>query len=121
MINMLEGITILNEFTQNVFNADAFLWGFLISAFVESVVCIILACRTEDMSWMAICMALLIPCLFIGAACGDCFFTNEETQYQVLISEDVSMTEFNERYEIVDQEGQIFTIREKENDINVAN
>jgi hypothetical protein len=116
---LLEGITILNEFTTNVFNANAFIWGFLISVFVELVVCIVLGCRTEDMVWMAISVALVIPCVLIGGFCGDCLFANEETQYQVLINEEVSMTEFNERYEIVDQEGQIFTIREKEIDENV--
>ena len=114
---MLEGITILNEFTTNAFSADAFMWGFLISAVVNLGVCVILTCLTEDISWMAICLALLIPCILIGVACGDCFFAAEETQYKVLISEEVSMTEFNERYEIVDQEGQIFTIKEKNKNV----
>jgi ABC-type uncharacterized transport system permease subunit len=116
---MLEGITILNEFTTNTFNANAFFWGFLISVFVELVVCIFFAFLAEDMSWMAISVALVIPSILIGGFCGDCLFAIEETQYQVLISEEVSMTEFNERYKIVDQEGQIFTIREKEMDKNV--
>lgn len=117
---MLEGITVLNKFVANAFNANAFIWGFLISVFVEVVICIVLACLTEDMFWMAISVALTIPSALIGGFCGDCLFTIEETQYQVLISEEVSMTEFNERYEIVDQEGQIFTIREKEMDENVG-
>ena len=33
-------------------------------------------------------------------------------QYKVLISEDVLMVEFMERYEIIDQEGKIYTVRE---------
>ena len=119
MINMLEGITVLNELTANVFNANTFVLGFLISVFVELAICVVLALSTEDMSWMVISIVLIIPSALIGAACGDCFFAAEETRYQVLFSEEVSMTEFNERYEIVDQEGQIFTIREKEIDKNV--
>lgn len=119
MINMLEGITVLNEFTANVFNADAFLWGFLISAIVIVGICIIAAIINHDESWLMIGAVLILPCLLFGVSCGDCFFAIEETQYKVLISEEVSMTEFNERYEIVDHEGQIFTIREKEIDENV--
>lgn len=36
-----------------------------------------------------------------------------ETQYKVIISDDVSLNEFNERYEIIDQEGRIYTVRER--------
>jgi hypothetical protein len=36
-----------------------------------------------------------------------------ETQYKVTISEEVSMTEFLEKYEIIETEGKIYTVREK--------
>lgn len=36
-----------------------------------------------------------------------------ETQYDVIISPEVSMAEFYERYEVIEQDGRIFTIREK--------
>lgn len=36
-----------------------------------------------------------------------------ETQYKVTISDEMPMNEFLEKYEIVDQEGKIYTIREK--------
>ena len=35
-------------------------------------------------------------------------------QYQVTISDDVSMVEFNERYDVIKVEGKIWTIVEKE-------
>ena len=37
-----------------------------------------------------------------------------ETYYKVTISDEVPLNEFLERYEIVDQEGRIYTIRELE-------
>jgi MFS family permease len=37
-----------------------------------------------------------------------------ETHYKALISYEVSMNEFLEQYEIVDQEGKIYTIKERE-------
>jgi hypothetical protein len=40
--------------------------------------------------------------------------TEFETHYKVTISDEVSMKEFLERYEIVDQDGKIFTVREVE-------
>jgi hypothetical protein len=36
-----------------------------------------------------------------------------ETQYKITISDEVSMTEFYEHYEVIDQDGKIFTVREK--------
>jgi hypothetical protein len=36
----------------------------------------------------------------------------EHTQYKVTITEDVKLVEFLERYEILDTEGEIYTIRE---------
>lgn len=38
-----------------------------------------------------------------------------ETQYKVTISDEVSMNDFYERYEVIDQDGKIFTVREKTN------
>lgn len=37
-----------------------------------------------------------------------------ETQYKVTIDDSVSMNEFIEKYEIIDQDGKIYTVREKE-------
>lgn len=40
--------------------------------------------------------------------------TEYETRYKVTISDEVSLNEFLEHYEIIDQEGKIFTVRERE-------
>jgi Na+/melibiose symporter-like transporter len=40
----------------------------------------------------------------------------EHTRYKVTISDEVSMNDFLERYEIVDQEGKIYTVRERDGD-----
>ena len=47
-----------------------------------------------------------------GNACD--VSTTYETQYKVTISDEVLMNEFLERYEIVDQEGKIYTVRERD-------
>lgn len=47
----------------------------------------------------------------IGFASGEP--TAYETQYKVIVSDEVPMNEFLERYEIIDQEGKIYTVRER--------
>ena len=37
-----------------------------------------------------------------------------ETQYKVTISDEVSFNEFMDKYEILDQEGKIYTVKERE-------
>ena len=39
--------------------------------------------------------------------------TEYETHYKVTISDEVHMNDFLERYEILDQEGKIYTVRER--------
>ena len=39
--------------------------------------------------------------------------TAYDTEYKVTISDDVSMNEFMEKYKIIDQDGKIYTIRER--------
>ena len=38
---------------------------------------------------------------------------NAPTQYKVTVSDDVSMNDFNDEYKIVQQEGRIYTIKER--------
>ena len=48
----------------------------------------------------------------VGRTTGDPI--EYETQYKVVIDDSVSMNEFIEKYEIIDQEGKIYTVREKD-------
>lgn len=59
---------------------------------------------------LGVILALMIGMLPLGL--GDTP-TAHETQYKVTISEEVSMTEFYEHYEVIEQDGKIFTVREK--------
>lgn len=46
----------------------------------------------------------------------ECAFPEKYIKYKVTISEEVSMVEFYEKYEIIDVDGTIYTIREKNDD-----
>ena len=59
-------------------------------------------------------LGIAFGCVF-GWACGLGFGNPVayENQYKVIISDEVHMNSFLERYEILDQEGKIYTVREK--------
>lgn len=57
----------------------------------------------------------LVLGLYIGGVAGVSERTpiSYETQYKVTISSEVKMSDFLEKYEVVDSEGRIYTVREK--------
>ena len=65
---------------------------------------------------------ILIACVFVIGAFHCIKETNEQIsvfshyEYKVLIDDSVPLNEFNEKYEILDQEGQIYTVIEREVD-----
>lgn len=57
----------------------------------------------------------VVGCLF-GTPCVDLWAEKIEVeQYKVLITDEVKMNEFLEKYEIIDQEGKIYTVQLKDN------
>lgn len=79
-----------------------------------------LAAGTRDMiEWQDL-IPYGIMGVFLGVVVGFGFGhvlcgvpTNYETQYKVTVSDQVSMNEFYEHYEVIDQDEKIFTVREK--------
>lgn len=53
--------------------------------------------------------------LFLGGVLGNGMATTVayEKQYKVIISDEVSMNDFLEKYEIIDQEGKLYTVMER--------
>ena len=117
---MMEGIEILNQFevvVETTLNPIAFwiTFGIVATAITGLGICLYISGE---------CSVRIIPTLAIlGVSSGFLVGsisgyiaeipTKYETYYEVQISENVSMREFTEKYEIVDQRGNIFTIREK--------
>lgn len=66
--------------------------------------------------WIVIiCCGILLGLLFgfiWGIGCETP--TRYETQYQVIIDDSVSMNDFLDKYEIIDTEGKIITIKERD-------
>jgi hypothetical protein len=95
--------------------------GFLLTVGICSLVAIVTGLLTgvSDDWGLGITIFLIIflagGALFgilVGRTTGEP--TEYETQYKVVIDDSVSMNEFIEKYEIIDQEGKIYTVREKD-------
>ena len=116
----MQGVEILTQAqvaTSYAFNWIAF-WTTVSVASVLGLFLSVLLTLEYDLEWIAVPVCwfftTLLGCL-VGLLIGkyDCSTpAYYETQYKVTISDEVSMTEFLERYEIIEQDGKIFTIRD---------
>lgn len=115
----MEGIRILSTeevVSKTEFNLEVALIAGAIVLLTYIIIGILSSIKKYD--WLE-----LIVTSFIGLAisflfsiiCGIAFEKPVEytTQYKATISNEVSFVDFYEKYEIVDQDGEIYTIREK--------
>lgn len=99
------------------FNWIAFAVIVGIVALVFSIVAIAsgLSIRNTDALVGLIVLGVILSLIFGGLAAiyfaKPIEYTN---QYKVTVSDDVSMNEFMDRYEIIEQDGKIYTVRERD-------
>ena len=116
---MLEGIEILaqTEIMQtayaiecwSVFSFTLMILGFIV--FLISIMCKNDFFMTCGGIQLVLGMIASIVCLLLSDIITE---PTGRYEYQVTIGENVSITEFYEKYEVIDQNGKIWTIRDKE-------
>lgn len=99
-------------------NWSSFWIGVAIAFILSLVAGFIFACQEADIFaglLMFGCMLIGVGSL-LGIILGKEFVdpTEYETHYKVTVDESVSMTEFNEKYEVLEQEDKIYIVRERE-------
>lgn len=108
----MDGITVLNSYTTLTNASDIFLivvWGSvfavlalgLLYSLIKDKPSILTAIFTITASALAVMFFCNIPAKKL------------ETHYQVIVDDSVSMNEFQSKYEIIEVEGRIYTIRER--------
>lgn len=111
---MIDGITVLyqKEITQNVAWVRTAMWIICVAA----ILCMLGVFLIQNYDVLqAICGLGLIICI-LAAVTIDSFAPKVPTgkyEYKVTIDDTVPMTEFYEKFKVIDQEGEIWTIRDK--------
>lgn len=112
----MNGVEILNTiYIYDSLINPLWLVLFLVAALVISIIGIC------TLNYDTVQKTLFILIAIVGVGVVICFIgvaieTNEivDTKYQVIISEETKLDEFIEKYEILNQEGKIYTVREKD-------
>lgn len=114
----MTGVEILA--TQEVATSFGFSWekfwmALMIVTIIGCFIGLLVSLANRDFECLAVgCILGAIFGVLLGTGLGvNGLPTEYETQYKVTISDDVQMNEFLDKYEIVDQEGKIYTVRER--------
>jgi hypothetical protein len=105
----MEGVTILSIGTAML----GMSWGIaIILALFVLVVEYMADPMDEGFGWR-IGFASFVSIVTFAVLALFCVDTTEVTEYKVTIDDSVKYVEFTEKYEVVDQEGEIYTVRER--------
>ena len=113
---MLDGITLLDTGTKVVSYTWGWSWGgFIAAIFAIFLIVVSIICMIDGTTGGEI---FFFFCLFVGML-SLFFFVHAKpaktiNTYSVIIDDSVSMTEFYDKYEVLDIQGKIFTITERE-------
>lgn len=115
----MNGIEILSQcevVAATACNTNAVRIGVITTIVVIIIIGAFVAWNQDDVSYIILFILLGLVLSGITAvmiASTTSYPTAYETHYKVTIDDTVSMNEFNEKYEIISQEGKIYTVREK--------
>lgn len=115
----MSGVEILSiiENPINTYNGIAAAIGFIIPFIICFVFGIYAVAKHKDyVTGTGVVFAGIILGTILGFSFGVLFATESgevETTYKVTISEEVSLNDFMEKYEIIGKEGKIYTVRER--------
>ena len=111
----MTGVEILSS--ETIYNTNLPEWCFIIGMVLGTVSILVAVMLAADYYHIAgIIVAVFAVICFVFAIFG--IISNENSinhiEYKVTIDDSVSMNEFLDKYEILDQEGKIYTVKEKE-------
>lgn len=119
----MDGVTILNQY-EVILDRDfswSACWVVVIIVFAASLLVSFMTCLADnDLCWSVILFLTVVSTVILGGLLGSLAgYTRGDpietvTEYQVTVSDDVSMSDFMSKYEIIDQEGLIYTVRERQ-------
>ena len=109
----MNGVIILNSYESLTNFGSILLMSILCAWFLAAAILALFALLKYGCdSWKE--PAFLVICVVLTIVCG-CLIPEDkyETHYQVTVDNSVSMNEFQNKYEIIEVEGKIYTVRER--------
>lgn len=116
---MMTGVTILN--TIEVVITGNIALGLIVGGFVGCAlfgILLIVSSYNDNLffTWLSGICCLISACCIVAGGFSSPKFHHYE--YEVLIDEEVNLVDFYEKYDIIEKKGEIYVIKEKEEENN---
>ena len=109
----MNGVVILNSYEYLANQSTIILFMCLCVCFsIASLTILYVLLKDKLICWET--FTILIICVALAITCG-CLIPKDdyETRYQVTVDDSVTMSEFQSKYEIIEVEGKIYTVRDR--------
>ena len=118
----MDGITILQTVPTTIYESAINGWAvFWLIATVISIITTVACAGVNDSAWIIFAVLTGLCFVFAWFKYDTAIEIPGPDKYQVIIDESVSLTEFYDRYEVIEQEGITFWIKEKPVEENINN
>ena len=111
----MQGVQILNEFIHEGAVVEPWV-GIGLSCCIVEVVCACIVSFITKIPKKILSYILVIMFFAFGFGMGVSIFAPRELipRYQVIVEDDVNFNEFLDKYKIIDQNGLVYTVEERE-------
>ena len=112
----MEGVKILAENKTLTMDSGGLILFFVVLGVVMMFIMFIDMIKSKSITSLNIIAKITIPCLMLASIATLCYFAFDfQNRYDVIIDKNVNYIEFMNKYEVIKQKGQIYTVIEKEN------
>lgn len=118
----MQGVTIVSS--EPIMNSPTWLWAMIIFGIVFAFLFLMFAIISLEHDWYILKNIFLIfmICSFLTFIVGGfmrvsgCFDVYDHTKYFVKVSDETPLLEFNEKYEVLEQHGDLWEVKEIQED-----
>ena len=112
---MINGVTVLNSYNEAVIGIVYYIVAIIMAMPVIYVWWKLHNVLDSTLLWIILIPCSLLSIIIIGTFVGMGNSVMKTKYYEVIVDDYVNFNEFNDKYEIYEQNGKIFTISKKEN------
>lgn len=110
----VEVLAVQDVLTGYIYNWTAYAIAFIVIFVVSTGIAVLIYGKRPEDIIASMILGCIVAAFFAMLPTQAVSSKQYETQYKVLISNEVSMNEFVAKYEIISQEGCIYTVRNRE-------
>ena len=110
----MDGVTILTEYIQRCMSGSTCLWLCVLAGIILALSIIVCNGFYDNIFVTIFAIIGVFTGIIMFLVCITLFISPSHTEYKIAVDDTVSLTELTEHYQIVSQDGKLFTVKDLE-------